>query len=98
MEMRGMMGGFYKLSEWIMRLSVTNVLWLLTSFPFWLMVISLLNVGDADALKASHYPACDFGAFHLVSGDLGDVLGRPEMGFRRYRRPVAQNFFPQLQA
>jgi uncharacterized membrane protein YesL len=35
MEMRGMMGGFYRLSEWIMRLSVTNVLWLVTSLPFW---------------------------------------------------------------
>jgi uncharacterized membrane protein YesL len=35
MEMRGMMGGFYKLSEWIMRLSVTNLLWVITSLPFW---------------------------------------------------------------
>lgn len=35
MEMRGMMGGFYRLSEWVMRLSVTNVLWLVTSLPFW---------------------------------------------------------------
>jgi len=35
MEMRGMMGGFYKISEWIMRLSVTNLLWVLTSLPFW---------------------------------------------------------------
>ncbi|MFD0674295.1 YesL family protein [Cohnella sp. GCM10027633] len=35
MEMRGMMGGFYRISEWIMRLSVTNVLWLLTALPFW---------------------------------------------------------------
>jgi uncharacterized membrane protein YesL len=35
--MRGMMGGFYKLSEWIMRLAVINVLWLLCSFPFWLV-------------------------------------------------------------
>jgi len=41
MEMRGMMGGFYKLSEWIMRLSVTNVLWLVTSFPFWFVFITL---------------------------------------------------------
>ncbi|MFB9278276.1 YesL family protein [Cohnella cellulosilytica] len=40
MEMRGMMGGFYKISEWIMRLSVTNVLWLLTSFPFWFLFIT----------------------------------------------------------
>jgi uncharacterized membrane protein YesL len=51
--MRGMMGGFYKLSEWIMRLSVTNVLWLLTSFPFWLMVISFLGVSDTEQLKAN---------------------------------------------
>lgn len=35
MEMRGMMGGFYKISEWIMRLSVTNLLWVITSLPFW---------------------------------------------------------------
>ncbi len=51
MEMRGMMGGFYRLSEWIMRLSVTNVLWLLTSFPFWLMMLSLLNAQNPDQLK-----------------------------------------------
>jgi uncharacterized membrane protein YesL len=42
MEMRGMMGGFYRLSEWIMRLSVTNVLWLLTSFPFWLVTFMMI--------------------------------------------------------
>ena len=35
MEMRGMMGGFYRISEWIMRLSVTNLLWVITSLPFW---------------------------------------------------------------
>lgn len=60
MEMRGMMGGFYKLSEWIMRLSVTNVLWLLTSLPFWyVLIVSFLNLQGlettaeiADALKA----------------------------------------------
>lgn len=39
MEMRGMMGGLYRLSEWIMRLSVTNVLWLLTSLPFWFISV-----------------------------------------------------------
>lgn len=39
MEMRGMMGGFYRISEWIMRLSVTNVLWLLTALPFWLLAL-----------------------------------------------------------
>lgn len=40
MEMRGMMGGFYRLSEWIMRLSVTNILWLVTSLPFWYFTLA----------------------------------------------------------
>lgn len=34
MEMKGMMGGFYRISEWIMRLSVTNLLWIICSIPF----------------------------------------------------------------
>ncbi|MFF2481570.1 YesL family protein [Paenibacillus sp. NPDC058071] len=34
MEPRGLMGGFYRISEWIMRLSVINVLWLICSIPF----------------------------------------------------------------
>ncbi|WP_372663888.1 YesL family protein [Cohnella sp.] len=51
MEMRGMMGGFYRLSEWIMRLSVTNVLWLLTSFPFWFIMLNLLSAETVDQLK-----------------------------------------------
>ncbi|EFM12659.1 protein of unknown function DUF624 [Paenibacillus curdlanolyticus YK9] len=42
MEMRGIMGGFYKISEWIMRLSVTNVLWAICSIPFWFFVFSAL--------------------------------------------------------
>nr|WP_255570201.1 DUF624 domain-containing protein [Cohnella sp. CFH 77786] len=46
--MRGMMGGFYKLSEWIMRLAVINVLWLLCSLPFWLFgFIGFLNMNAA---------------------------------------------------
>jgi uncharacterized membrane protein YesL len=52
MEMRGMMGGFYRLSEWIMRLSVTNVLWLLTSIPFWFMLIGFLGANDTEQLKS----------------------------------------------
>ncbi|MCF2943226.1 YesL family protein [Paenibacillus tarimensis] len=42
MEMRGLMGGFYKISEWIMRLSVTNVLWVICSLPFlYLLLVPL---------------------------------------------------------
>lgn len=32
-----MMGGFYKLSEWIMRLAVINLLWLFCGLPFWVL-------------------------------------------------------------
>lgn len=59
MEMRGMMGGFYRLSEWIMRLSVTNVLWLVTSFPFWFVAVGTLRgiqaVEDDEMLAAFQY-------------------------------------------
>lgn len=48
MEMRGMMGGFYKISEWIMRLSVTNVLWVLCSLPVWYFMLSLLHSETTD--------------------------------------------------
>jgi uncharacterized membrane protein YesL len=34
MEPRGLMGGFYRISEWIMRFSVINLLWIACSIPF----------------------------------------------------------------
>lgn len=52
MEMRGLMGGFYKISEWIMRLAVTNVLWILTSIPVWFLVIMLLNSETIDQFNS----------------------------------------------
>ncbi|WP_217593890.1 YesL family protein [Cohnella sp. GbtcB17] len=57
MEMRGMMGGFYKISEWIMRLSVTNVLWVLTSLPVWFfLVFGVLRASTTDELVAMLIP------------------------------------------
>jgi uncharacterized membrane protein YesL len=53
MEMRGMMGGFYKLSEWIMRLSVINVLWLLVSIPFWFVMLNVFSADNTDQLKST---------------------------------------------
>jgi len=50
--MRGMMGGFYKLSEWIMRLAVINVLWLVCGLPFWFLgltgFLSMNGASEAD--------------------------------------------------
>lgn len=44
MEFRGLMGGLYKISEWIMRLSCMNVIWILCSLPFvYLMMFMLLS-------------------------------------------------------
>jgi len=65
MEMRGMMGGFYKLSEWIMRLSVTNVLWLLTSLPFWLVMFAFLMAQNETELQAAVIPLAVVAPFTL---------------------------------
>ncbi len=42
MEMKGLMGGFYRISEWIMRLSGINLLWLICSLPFVFLIFSQL--------------------------------------------------------
>jgi uncharacterized membrane protein YesL len=45
--MKGLMGGFYRISEWIMRLSVTNVLWIVCSIPFfYLLLVGFLSGGE----------------------------------------------------
>jgi len=50
-EFRGLMGGFYRISEWIMRLSVTNVLWILTAFPVFLLVLPLFMAGSEEQVQ-----------------------------------------------
>lgn len=42
MEYKGFMGGFYKITEWIMRISGSNLLWLLCSSPFLLVLLMKL--------------------------------------------------------
>lgn len=49
MEFRGIMGGFYRISEWIMRLSVINVLWIVCSIPFVFVVFPLFTVEEITA-------------------------------------------------
>src|SRR5690606_25577463 len=50
---RGLMGGFYRISEWIMRLSVTNVLWILTAFPVFFFVLNLFIAQTEEQVQAS---------------------------------------------
>lgn len=42
MESKGLMGGFYKITEWIMRISGSNLLWLLCSSPFLFFAFTML--------------------------------------------------------
>jgi uncharacterized membrane protein YesL len=46
LEMRGFMGGFYKISEWIMRLSVINILWVVCSIPFFYLALSTFTAPE----------------------------------------------------
>ncbi len=42
------MGGLYRISEWIMRLSVINVLWVICGIPFFLLGLALLSPANVD--------------------------------------------------
>lgn len=42
MELRGLIGSFYRLCEWIMRISITNILWMICSSPFFFFVFAYL--------------------------------------------------------
>ncbi|GGA44611.1 YesL family protein [Paenibacillus physcomitrellae] len=58
MEFRGVMGGLYRITEWIMRIAGSNLLWLVCSSPFlfflltkYLMIVNGLE-NDASSLYA----------------------------------------------
>ncbi|MFD0678135.1 MULTISPECIES: YesL family protein [unclassified Paenibacillus] len=53
MEFRGIMGGFYRISEWIMRLSVINVLWIICALPFFFIGLMLLQTDSVDQLLST---------------------------------------------
>jgi len=53
LEFRGIMGGFYRISEWIMRLSVINVLWVICAIPFFLLGLLTLQTETVDQLLSA---------------------------------------------
>jgi uncharacterized membrane protein YesL len=66
-EFRGMMGGFYRLTEWIMRFSVTNVLWVLCSLPFFFVLVLLFSSNlTPDLVKQTFIIAGIVAPFTLV--------------------------------
>jgi len=50
LEMNGLMGGLYRICEWIMRFSVINVLWAICSIPFLLAALPVLTVENTGQL------------------------------------------------
>jgi uncharacterized membrane protein YesL len=52
----GLMDGLYRLSEWIMRFSITNLLWFIFNLPIAFFVINLLYVKQAGAWIFSLVP------------------------------------------
>jgi len=48
--MNGLMGGLYRICEWIMRFSVINVLWVICSIPFLLAALPVLTVENTGQL------------------------------------------------
>jgi uncharacterized membrane protein YesL len=49
MEPRGLMGGFYRISEWIMRLAVINLLWIICSLPaIFILFMALFGLNPED--------------------------------------------------
>lgn len=47
MELKGAMGGIYRLTEWITRLAYSNILWLVCSSPFiFILVFKMIMIGS----------------------------------------------------
>jgi len=66
MELKGFAGGFYRISEWIMRLSAINLLWLFCSLPVvFLVFLQLLAVMGMEEIRTVY--ALAFNPFGLAA-------------------------------
>lgn len=46
----GVVGGLYALSEWIMRFSVVNILWIIFNIPFLFILLNMLFIDQVESL------------------------------------------------
>jgi uncharacterized membrane protein YesL len=53
LEFKGITGGLYRISEWIMRLAVINVLWILCSIPVFFIAFVGLTSAEPGAMLTS---------------------------------------------
>ena len=65
MEFRGLMGGLYRITEWIMRLSVINLLWVLCAAPFFFLGLILLQAQTSDQVFQMLFLMCVISPFTL---------------------------------
>ncbi|MGG4033353.1 DUF624 domain-containing protein [Paenibacillus cisolokensis] len=104
MEMRGVMGGFYKISEWIMRLSVTNVLWLICSLPFVFFIFTTLFSENVDQLYSGLFISAVVAPFTLfpATAAMFTVARKWVMGevdvplFRTFFRGYKENYVQSM--
>jgi uncharacterized membrane protein YesL len=52
----GFMGGLYVISEWIMRFSVVNLLWLIFNFPILYILLNMLFIEQIEMLSLFFIP------------------------------------------
>lgn len=54
MEFKGTMGGIYKLTEWITRIAYSNILWIICSSPFLLVLLLKFMMFQTEATANDH--------------------------------------------
>ncbi|MBC8080628.1 MAG: DUF624 domain-containing protein [Gorillibacterium sp.] len=106
METRGIMGGFYRISEWIMRLSAINLLWLISSFPIVFLFLGLLRSPDlsTDFIKSWFLMVAIVAPFSIVPASAAMfsvarkwVTGDPDVPlWRSYWRGYKENYVQSM--
>lgn len=102
--MRGLMGGFYRVSEWIMRFSAINLLWVFCSIPFFFILLTTLNIPESansmDVALTSLYIMAILAPFTLIpaSAAMFGVARKWVMGdtdvplFKTYFKNYKENY------
>lgn len=105
MEMKGLMGGFYRISEWIMRLSVTNVLWVICSIPcLYTLMLAVFFTSDANVQLQMLYFSLALSPFTLfpATAALFTVARKWVMGegdvpmFKTFFRGYKENYLQSM--
>jgi len=103
MQLGNMMGGFYKVSVWVLRLLLTNMIWILFNFPIVLVGMNFLsaNLSDLFILALTIAVLAPFTLFPATSALFG-VVRKWVMGdvdipiFRTFLTCYKENYLSSL--